>query len=84
MCVCVCVPTLRASVLVCILKQEAATLGLTPTSRVNVVGEAELTEVLRINEDTVQSLWSPQWGGVSTVGDAVQLLWDIRRLRIIM
>ena len=49
-----------------------------------MVGEAELTEVLRINEDTVQSLWSPQWGGVSTVGDAVQLLWDIRRLRIIM
>ena len=51
-------------------KEEAATLGLTPTSRVNVVGEAELTEVLRRNEDAVQSLWSPQWGRVSTVGDA--------------
>ena len=49
-----------------------------------MVDEAELTEVLRINEHTVRSLWSLQWGGVSIVGDAVQLLWDIRRLRVIM
>lgn len=34
-------------------QEGAATLGLTPNSRGDVAGEARVTGVLRINEDTV-------------------------------